>query len=271
MHYDAPFEWTLTSNASDIFFCSIIRSHPHLPQDYLHAYCARWVPGRALAYRDLILDSDAIVSSLQKQSQRSKPFNVLCVGGGAGSEVLAMASLAKEAPLEDPTQINVTAVDSGDWSTVLDGLADLVKSRWKLEEDSFRLSFRYEDILETYGSMREALGTTSLITSLFTTNELFAASRVKTLSFLNFLTEACSRGTLLLIVESVGSYSEMTVAGKEYPLDLILDQTLAGKSGGWRIVEKDQGRWYRVPEESKKRYQLQLENTHMLVRLYERL
>jgi len=169
--------------------------------------------------------------------------------------------------------MNVLAVDSGDWSNVLDGMKKLLRERWKMEEDSFTLEFRHQDILDTYDSMAEQFQSASVVTSLFTTNELFASSRPKTLAFLSFLSRTCRSGSLLLIVESVGTYSEISVAGKVYPLELVLDQTLCGarSSGSWRVVEKDDGRWYRVSEECKKRYQLQLENTHMLVRLYAKV
>lgn len=215
-----------------------------------------------------------MISLLQKHSNRSELASVMCIGGGAGSEVLAFASLAKhfrqQEEIEgDLLRMSVTAIDSADWSSVLESTQELVRDRWQLPVESWSLSFRHEDILDTFAGIDWT--SYSIITSLFTTNELFAASKVKTLAFLSHLSETCKTGTLLVIAESVGSYSEITIGANKYPLQVVLDQHLAGKAKAWRIVEKDPGRWYRVPEESKKRYQLQLENTHMLLRGYEKL
>lgn len=152
---------------------------------------------------------------------------------------------------------------------ILDEMGDLIKDRWNLNEDVFGLSFRHQDILDTYTTL--PFEEQHLITCVFTTNELFAASRVKTMSLLSHLSNVCQSGTLLVIAESTGSYSEIQVGTKLYPLELVLDQTLAGKSGQWEVVKKEQSLWYRVPEESKGKYGLQIENTHMLVRVYRKL
>lgn len=193
----------------------------------------------------------------------------MCLGGGAGSEVLALASLTKELHQDFGSKLRVTAVDSADWKLILDEMGDLIKDRWNLNEDVFGLSFQHQDILDTYTTL--PFEEQHLITCVFTTNELFAASRVKTMSLLSHLSDVCQSGTLLVIAESTGSYSEIQVGTKLYPLELVLDQTLAGKSGQWDVVKKEQSLWYRVPEESKGKYGLQIENTHMLVRVYRKV
>jgi hypothetical protein len=103
-----------------------------------------------------------------------------------------------------------------------------------------------------------------LITLLFTTAELLTASRPQTLSFLSHLTTSCAKGTLLLIVESAGSFSAMSVGATQFPLEFLLDLVLAGgkdgKNGGWEIVEKEESRWWRLPEGVSKGYPLRLEN-----------
>jgi 25S rRNA (uracil2843-N3)-methyltransferase len=236
-------------------------------KEYLRAYCARWVPGRALAYRDLLGSSDAMAALAQRRSLRQHPFNVMCVGGGAGSELLALASVAKDLELE--TAINVTAVDSADWTVIVDEMRSSIKEDWELDEETFKLSFAHDDILESFA--KHDFASINLITSLFTTNELFSASRPKTLAFLSHLSDTCQSGTLLMIAESAGSYSEISVGDKKYPLDLVLDQHLAGKGKAWRVVDKEQSRWYRISEETKAHYRLQMENTHMLVRVYEKI
>lgn len=231
----------------------------------MRAYTARWVPGRALAYRDLLLGSDRIVEKYHDSSSRTV-FAAICIGGGAGSEVMALATLIHEA--ENQLPISVTTVDSGNWNVIVDEMTSLVYDRCNLDQSKFAVTALRLDVLDSFAEI--AFEQADLITLLYTTNELFAASKPKTLALLAHLSNVCQFGTLLLVAESVGTYSEMTVAGKSYPLTLVLDQTLAGRSGQWKAVEKDDGRWYRVPEATKVHYRLQLENTHMMVRLYEK-
>lgn len=195
---------------------------------------------------------------------------MVCIGGGAGSELIALASLAKHFPSVRGLypRMSVTAIDSAAWTPTVDGIRDLVQTSWQLSTDRFALSFSQLDILDSFTTIDFA--STNIITLLFTTNELFAASKTKSLALMNHLSAVCLEGTLLVVAESAGTYSEMDVAGKTYPLHLVLDQTLTARTGAWRIVEHDAGRWYRVPEPTKKLYPLPIENTHMLFRVYER-
>lgn len=210
-----------------------------------------------------------LVEQTQKRARSGETTRVLCIGGGAGSEVLALASFTRELA-EHNTKLQVTAVDCGDWSMILDEMGKLIKTRWKMDEDIFKIIFKHKDILDTYGDL--PLDEQDVITCLFTTNELFASSRVKTMSLLAHLSSTCKSGTLLVIAESTGTYSEIQMGTKTYPLELVLDQTLAGRGGGaWETVRKEQSLWYRVPEESKGKYSLQIENTHMLVRVYRKV
>lgn len=213
-----------------------------------------------------MLDSDAIVEEYHDSSSASG-FRAICIGGGAGSEVLALASLVHEA--DERKLVRLTTIDMGEWNPIVDNMFSLVQDRWSLTADQFAVEALHQDVLDTFTAVDFAQA--DLITLLFTTNELFAASKPKTLALLAHLSTTCQPGALLLVAESVGSYSEMTVGGKTYPLTLIMDQTLAGKTGQWKVVERDDGRWYRIPEETKLRYELPLENTHMMVRLYRKM
>lgn len=182
--------------------------------------------------------------------------------------MLALASLTQELSNFN-ANIQVTSVDCANWRPILDEMGNLLETRWKMSNDKFSNDFRNEDVLDTYENLQ--FSEQHVITCLFTTNELFAASRVKTMALLSHLSEVSQRGTLLIIAESTGTYSEIQMGAKTYPLDLVLDMTLAGKNKAWTIVQKDQSLWYRVPEISKKKYALQIENTHMLLRVYRKL
>jgi 25S rRNA (uracil2843-N3)-methyltransferase len=55
---------------------------------------------------------------------------------------------------------------------------------------------------------------TMLVTLMFTLNELFATSIPKTVAFLLRMTDLLQPGTVLLVVDSPGSYSTITLGGK---------------------------------------------------------
>lgn len=251
----------------------------------------------------------------------TRTITIICVGGGAGSEVLALASTVRS--LGTPAKVVVQAVDSADWGQVLEEMVDVVADKWRLRSNRFQVEFIKRDVLanlpggkkergigreerereeeearkaieavslkersdassavsftpSTTGGETSSVSTSSnrqptiqyasaqLITLLFTTAELLTASRPQTLSFLSHLTTSCAPGTLLLIVESAGSFSAMSVGATQFPLEFLLDLVLAGgkdgKTGGWEIVEKEESRWWRLPEGVAKGYPLRLEN-----------
>ncbi|PHH54387.1 25S rRNA (uridine(2843)-N(3))-methyltransferase [Ceratocystis fimbriata CBS 114723] len=124
-----------------------------------------------------------------------------------------------------------------------------------------------------YGSST-APGRKVLITLLFTLNELYASSRGKTTMLLLSLTELLPAGSLLLILDSPGSYSEAAV-GKEmrrYPMKLLVEHTLlreergAGNDKKWEMVESEDSAWFRLPDGLE--YPIPLENMRYQKHLY---
>jgi 25S rRNA (uracil2843-N3)-methyltransferase len=90
---------------------------------------------------------------------------------------------------------------------------------------NFGVTFRQDNILEMTGSQLVDIlggqpGQPMLLTLLFTLNELYTSSIGKTTAFLLNLTATVKSGSLLLVVDSPGSYSETTVgtAAKKYPM-----------------------------------------------------
>ncbi|KKA17516.1 hypothetical protein T310_8544 [Rasamsonia emersonii CBS 393.64] len=126
---------------------------------------------------------------------------------------------------------------------------------------------------------------TALITLMFTLNELFATSMAKTTQFLLRLTDLAAPGTILLVVDSPGSYSTLTLGKKtpqsnsnsgsngntnnsddnggngndksgsaaavaaparHYPMKFLLDHTLLSVAvNKWERVLSDDSRWFR--------------------------
>jgi 25S rRNA (uracil2843-N3)-methyltransferase len=200
-----------------------------------------------------------------------------------------------------PTKIGVLLVDTAAWGDVIHKLSSTLTTPPPLSKYAsatakasnapflpagvFNPTFQRDNLLAMNKSSLElALGQQPiLITLLFTLNELYTASITATTAFLLNLTAATATGTLLLVVDSPGSYSEATIGKdkKKYPMQWLMDRTLLGeqKDGGkrkgddggaeWDKLVTDESRWFRMPEELK--YPISLENMRYQVHLFRRL
>lgn len=218
---------------------------------------------------------DVLTELLERRARKGERSKILCIGGGACSELIALASICAEKPQgsltetsEDtlPFNLHVTLVDSAPWDSIVSEVQDGLRGQWHVASQCFSSCFVRSDILEDYASLE--LPDQNVITLLFTTNELLTSSKSKTIALLGHLSHVCTSGTLLIVAESAGSYSEVNVGAKTYPLDLILDQSLAGKNGAWSIISQESSRWYRFAEQSQQHYPMPLENMRMMVRVY---
>jgi 25S rRNA (uracil2843-N3)-methyltransferase len=113
---------------------------------------------------------------------------------------------------------------------------------------------------------------TVLVTLMFTLNELFSSSMAKTTQFLLNLSDLCDPGMLLLVVDSPGSYSTLTLGRrggdncdikdnletvapkreqqqqqqKTYPMKFLLDHILLSiAKGKWRKIVSKDSIWFR--------------------------
>ncbi|KAH7407486.1 hypothetical protein BKA64DRAFT_419139 [Cadophora sp. MPI-SDFR-AT-0126] len=125
----------------------------------------------------------------------------------------------------------------------------------------------------------------ALITLLFTLNELYTASISNTTKFLLNMTSVVKPGTLLLVVDSPGSYSETAVgpagdkeAPKKYPMKWLLEHALLATETPrgqeslislWEKVASDDSRWFRIHESL--RYPIPIENMRYQLHLYRRI
>ena len=250
------------------------------------AYCIRWSPSRAICYSALLAYLDEIVSLFADKSEGD--LKVLCVGGGAGAELVAFASLFavytvsnsskyKKADLVDssPLSLSVKLVDIADWGNVVDRLVGKVKEHWLNNElgGGFGVDFLHGDVLKLSETELD-FQNLNLITMLFTTNELFQEDKVGGVKFLQRLNKYCQAGCLLLIVESAGSYSHITIGSKKFPIQFLIDTTLCGRrdaedaTGAWELLESDDSTWYRYDKDLD--YPIQLENMRFFYRLYRK-
>lgn len=106
--------------------------------ELLRAYALRWSAGRALAYAGIF---GAMWDLIEKDEEKSgstkgQGAHVVCLGGGAGAEIVALAALwrdrldgrNKDNRAGDGETMDVTAVDIADWSVVVRQLTKTVFS-----------------------------------------------------------------------------------------------------------------------------------------------
>ena len=238
-------------------------------QAFLEAYAMRWSPSRALAYADLLQTCPTISASLESilspDKQRSssslnstnppdrevevteegdsaQKVKVVCLGGGAGAELLAFAGFLRcaggspyvQQVAEEPgskgaaLRLEINAVDMANWSTVLESLhtclitaggSSQIASRSSLASETafvgdsrLKLNFHQQDVLKMDASKSGPLFKDSrLVTLMFTLNELYCTSMKATTNLLLSITSLLDSGALLLIVDSPGSYSTVGV------------------------------------------------------------
>jgi 25S rRNA (uracil2843-N3)-methyltransferase len=271
-------------------------------EHYLRAYALRWSASRALAFADILAgldvkdrwpEDDTNSTILQGENQRTDRTEILCIGGGAGAEVVSLAALASHFSLP---RFSITAIDIADWSSVLSKLNTAIveppalspyasaakrdANRALLDSQRFSVDFKQQDILEcAEDELTLLLGNVSFVTVMFTLNELFSTSIAKTTSLLLKLTEAAKAGTWLLVVDSPGSYSEVTLGAEEtpkrYPMKWLLDHTLQQVAGTnstgnskWKKLVEDDSRWFRIIDHL--RHPIELESMRYQIHLYQR-
>lgn len=249
-------------------------------QSFLEVYAMRWSPSRALAYTHIFwdlfskyhLDVDKIeqasrelpLPASQVQSASTKP--VVCIGGGAGAELVALGAYPQVIGLpstnlndsEDnsnppPSSLAIKSIDIADWSTVLQKLHSCMTAAPPISEYSSSaakianaalispadctLSFTQEDVLGMKnGELATAFTNAGLVTLMFTLNELYNTSISSTTNLLLSLTMLLAPGAMLLVVDSPGSYSTVNLGEasnvddrgtrKRYPMQWLLDHTL---------------------------------------------
>ncbi|KAI9842913.1 MAG: hypothetical protein M1837_006745 [Sclerophora amabilis] len=255
-------------------------------------------------------------------STRRLAFNVTSLGGGGGAEVVALSAwLSRFCSREERSSqdshghgtatgvklsTSITAVDIADWSNVLTKLEDSMTtsaaasaSHSTAEKDDARrvklpssqsdieLNFHQHDILELSAEELEPLvKEASLITLMFTLNELYSASMSQTTRLLLQISSFVKKETLLLVVDSPGSYSTVVVgasasaksaAQKKYPMHWLLDHTLLPAESGkldeecgwkWEKLVTDESQWFRLPPGLK--YPIELEDMRYQMHLYQR-
>lgn len=254
------------------------------------AYCIRWSSSRSISYASLLTYFESVKDIIQCNNDEDN--EIICIGGGAGGELIALASIfttsreiTSKYSNEDNTDasedstLTVNLVDIADWNNVIDRINKQIYGKWIYGESNkkFKVNCINEDILKMQWdgeSCKADLKKTNLITMLFTTNELFVSNKTASVKLLQKFNAECQKGCYLLIVESAGSYSHITIGSKKFPIHFLIDTILVGRKteknpdGSWSLVSEHDSLWYRC--DSKLDYPLKLENMRFFYRLYRK-
>ena len=265
----------------------------------LEAYAGRWVPSRALCFRELFVclrpvrdlftlrtregEGEGEGEDEDEDDTVSGSTEILSLGGGAGSELLAFAAVIQACHTQSrygkgkaPARISWTGIDMGAWQPTLEKLEKALQAEWDLAP-LLKTEYIRSNLLDPADSSLSNILTRSqprLITLLFTLTELLAQSRSQTISVLHLITKLTTPGTLLLVIDSASDISEFEVGseGRKWPVWMILDAVL-GAGGGekWETVRSEDTTWYRLSEGVGAAWAAKLENTRYWMRLHRRL
>lgn len=262
---------------------------------FLQPYALRWSASRALAYAHILTipfpwllngDLDQAGPSLSKTA-----LKVTCIGGGGGAELVASAAALRDIAVSSPPFLDVTIFDIADWcenlqklQTALTAAPTISKYASQSVKDSnqplidptmLTMRFIRQDVLGCdEGTMGSMLRDVSLVTIMFTLNELFTTSVARATSFLMTLTNCMGPKCRLLVVDSPGSYSEVKLGKvgetKRYPMKWLLDHVLIDVvgEGKWQKEVAEDSLWFRL--DPRLRYPVELENMRYQMHVYRR-
>ncbi|KAI4207383.1 MAG: hypothetical protein LQ349_009854, partial [Xanthoria aureola] len=163
----------------------------------LEAYSVRWSAGRAVAYGDVFREVRGYLSGIGDGDRDGGKGRrkVVCLGGGAGAEVVALALGALGGKDEEGWEWDIMVVDVAPWGSVLGKLETAMKAstssslvppnsdfnadsigtanRRLLDPARFKVIFQQRDILALSGpDLRDLCRDTQMVTLMFTLNEL---------------------------------------------------------------------------------------------------
>ena len=308
----------------------------------LEAYCMRWSPSRALAYCNILFripifaetlfapfhqnvktskhlayaSTEGIICSAtanESSLTSAKSGRVVCIGAGAGAEIVALAAFVghmqdRVRDQQSVLPLMVTSIDVAEWGSIVTRLhsaattnppfskyasAKLKNTTRPLVSPSlYEVHFEIQDVLEMeYSDLAETFSNVTLVTLMFTLNEMYQTSKRATTNLLLALTMLLSAGSLLLVVDSPGSYSTVKLGSasvlsdpddcSKYPMHWLLDHTLlksavvgssrnsADGAKQWEKLESRESEWFRLPKGLS--YPIDLEDMRYQIHLYRRI
>ena len=280
------------------------------------------IDSESTASRDTQPEEQGSIGTSKSDGQQ----RVVCLGAGGGAELLALAGFLHH--LKRPARadsflgqsqdcavalLDCIFVDVADWSPVLRKLHSSATATTPISQNisiqkegndaplvtasQFAATIVQQDVLSVpQDDLGMTLGDAALVTIMFTLNELYSTSIGSTTKMLLSLTSLLRPGTLLLVVDSPGSYStvslrvsthtnedsatdhEVNINAKKYPMQWLLDHTLLDSATikdsennfhkQWERLESQDSRWFRLP---RLEYPIELEDMRYQLHLYKRL
>lgn len=298
-----------------------IRWSPSRALAYVHVFGSLPILTACL-FPKIAGDCDARVTTgdsppdLPNNMQCQPVKRVVCIGAGGGAEILALAGLwnnFKETQAlsksSEMTRFEITAIDVADWDPIVStlhtgiitapSLSPYASTEAKAANEplvhpsNFTVHYVQQDMLNMeLPDLATRIADVQLITLMFTLNELYSTSISATTNLLLSLTMILPPNTLLLVVDSAGSYSTVKPAksaephdqdecSRKYPMQWLLDHTLLESAavvgskddlaGGrkWEKLESRDSEWFRLPVGL--RYPVELEDMRYQVHLYRRV
>ncbi len=234
-------------------------------------------------------------------------------------DMLARTTARLALPSATPHILDMHLIDSAEWSSVTDKLTHALTSPPVLSKyasaaaravaspmlppSSISVDFHHRDILEMTTKEIAAITTPPdaprpcIVTLLFTLNELYTSSIAMTTALMLKLTVSLVPGSILLVIDSPGSYSEAAVGSTKengeatkYPMSWLMDHALLPKemskkereemkrnlkdgdempTPDWEKLVGEEARWFRLSEGLQ--YPISLENMRYQVHIFRKL
>jgi 25S rRNA (uracil2843-N3)-methyltransferase len=226
----------------------------------LETYTADYAPSRALCYHHLFSREPQLVSILSGIDD----LQILCIGGGAGSEMVGIGAALAPVLKDRKTTSILILQDIADYTSVLHRLENAFRKFYSVPVEL--LSFQhavYDVTQDTDQRLGACLSACNLITACFILNEILSASRSKFVQLITKMVHRMSEGAFLLVVDSAGSFSELEVGQQTVMCYHLLDRIAAFDC----LVSKDAA-WYRLPPGLQ--YPSKLNNMRYFLRLYRK-
>ncbi len=123
----------------------------------------------------------------------------------------AAASPAATAAFNRLPRFRVHSQDLFDWTSPLSTVLESLATHAPLSYGSSRLTFSTSDVLDPKQSHVAAWRNSHVITMMFVLNELLQESKSRAMLFLSKLVESMQPGALLLVVDSAGDFSQVSL------------------------------------------------------------
>lgn len=273
----------------------------------LNAYVYRWSPSRSFCYAHIFQQTLGNGNNANKtQGTTSKNSNkssiqsisidasnddnnnnitnkVLSIGGGACGEIVGYGhylkrlqeqqSNKKELPTDFRQSMQIDVIDMADWSSIIKKVNESLSTSWNLTPE---ISFIHESILtmDSKGIVK-LIQSHNVITIFFTLNELFQQDKQQTIKLLQLISAHSKKGTIVIFIESAGSYSDIQVGKRTFSIQMLIHYLMTSPPSdppSWNMLEQTDSVWYRhnLTNDDLEDFGFKLENMRYFISSYQK-